>query len=87
MVYGSFLPPNKCKIKHAYTCIQRLMGGMLPKRTKMRHVKVKEAREILIQEESQKLIDEDAVKEEAIRRCEQRLVILLSLSRSISAQA
>ena len=47
-----------------------MMGGMLPKRTKMRHVKVKEAREILIQEESRKLIDEDAVKEEAIRRCE-----------------
>ncbi len=54
-----------------------MMGGMLPKRTKMRHVKVKEAREILIQEESQKLIDEDAVKEEAIRRCEQSGIVFL----------
>ena len=37
----------------------------------------KEAREILIQEESQKLIDEDAVKEEAIRRCEQSGIVFL----------
>ena len=54
-----------------------MMGGMMPKRTKLRHVKVKEAREILIQEESQKLIDEDAVKEEAIRRCEQSGIVFL----------
>ena len=54
-----------------------MMGGMLPKRTKMRHVKVKEAREILLQEESQKLIDEDAVKEEAVRRCEQSGIVFL----------
>ncbi len=54
-----------------------MMGGMMPKRTKIRHVKVKDAREILIQEESQKLIDEDAVKEEAIRRCEQSGIVFL----------
>ena len=54
-----------------------MMGGMMPKRMKTRHVKVKEAREILIQEESQKLIDEDAVKEEAIRRCEQSGIVFL----------
>ena len=54
-----------------------MMGGMLPKRMKTRHVKVKEAREILLQEESNKLIDEDAVKEEAIRRCEQSGIVFL----------
>ena len=54
-----------------------MMGGMMPKRTKMRHVKVKEARNILIQEESQKLIDEDAVKEEALQRCEQSGIVFL----------
>jgi ATP-dependent HslUV protease ATP-binding subunit HslU len=54
-----------------------MMGGMMPKRMKTRHVKVKEAREILIQEESNKLIDEDAVKEEAIRRCEQSGIVFL----------
>jgi len=54
-----------------------VMGGIMPKRTKMRHVKVKEAREILIQEEAAKLIDEDAVKEEAVRRCEQSGIVFL----------
>ena len=54
-----------------------MMGGMMPKRMKTRHVKVREAREILIQEESQKLIDEDAVKEEAVRRCEQSGIVFL----------
>ena len=54
-----------------------MMGGMMPKKTKMRRVKVKEAREILIQEESDKLIDEDAVKEEAVRRTEQSGIVFL----------
>ena len=54
-----------------------MMGGMMPKRTKLPHVKVKEAREILIAEESAKLIDEDAVKEEAVRRCEQSGIVFL----------
>ena len=54
-----------------------MMGGFMPKRKKMRHVKIKEAREILTQEESQKLIDEDAVKEEALQRCEQSGIVFL----------
>lgn len=54
-----------------------MMGGMLPKKTKLRHVKVKEARKILIAEESQKLIDEDAVKEEALRRAEQQGIVFI----------
>ncbi|MBO4926461.1 MAG: ATP-dependent protease ATPase subunit HslU [Clostridia bacterium] len=54
-----------------------MMGGLMPKRKKLRHVKIKEAREILTQEESQKLIDEDAVKEEALRRCEQSGIVFL----------
>ena len=35
-----------------------MMGGMMPKKTKIRRVKVKEARKILLEEESSKLIDE-----------------------------
>ncbi len=54
-----------------------MMGGMMPKRTKLRLVKVKEARKILIDQESAKLIDEDAVKEEAIRRAEQHGIVFL----------
>lgn len=54
-----------------------MMGGMMPRRTKIRRVKVKEARKILLQEESQKLIDEDAVCEEAIRRAEQQGIVFI----------
>ncbi len=54
-----------------------MMGGMMPKKTKIRRVKVKEARKILLQEESSKLIDEDAVKEEAIRRAEQQGIVFI----------
>ena len=54
-----------------------MMGGMMPKKTKLRLVKVKEARKILITEEAQKLIDQDAVKEEAIRRAEQHGIVFI----------
>lgn len=54
-----------------------MMGGMIPKRTKIRRVKVKEARKILLQEEAEKLIDEDAVREEAIRRAEQQGIVFI----------
>ena len=54
-----------------------MMGGMMPKRTKLRRVKVHEARDILIAQESDKLIDEDAVKEEAVRRTEQSGIVFL----------
>ncbi len=64
-----------------------MMGGMIPKKTKMRHVKVKEARQILIEEESSKLIDEDAVKEEAVRRCEQNGIIFLDEIDKIAAKS
>ncbi len=54
-----------------------MMGGMLPKRTKMRRVKVREARKILTSQEAQKLIDEDAVKEEALQRAEQNGIVFI----------
>ncbi len=54
-----------------------MMGNMMPKRTKMRHVKVKEARKLLMQEESAKLIDMNAVQEEAIARAEQNGIVFI----------
>ena len=54
-----------------------MMGGMLPKQTRTRHVKVSEARKILIDEESDKLIDRDAVQQEAIRRTEQDGIVFI----------
>ena len=65
------------EVDGAPIAIGNIMGDMLPKRTKMRRVKVKEARKILVTEESGKLIDQDAVKEEAVRRTEQSGIVFL----------
>lgn len=54
-----------------------MMGGMMPKKMKTRRVKVKDARKILEQEESDKLIDTDAVQEEAVRRAEQNGIVFI----------
>lgn len=54
-----------------------MMGNMMPKKTKLRRVKVKEARKILEQEEADKLIDQDAVQDEAIRRAEQDGIVFI----------
>lgn len=57
--------------------LQDALGGLLPKRKKERRVKVKEARRLLSQEETQKLIDMDEVIAEAIQRAEQTGIIFL----------
>ena len=49
----------------------------LPKKKKIRRLKVKEARKILIAEESDKLIDKDAVNEEAVARTEQHGIVFI----------
>lgn len=54
-----------------------IMGGMMPKRTKIRRMKVNAARKILVEEEAQKLIDDDAVKEEAIKRAEEHGIVFI----------
>jgi ATP-dependent HslUV protease ATP-binding subunit HslU len=54
-----------------------MMGNMMPKRTRMRHVKVKDARRILTDQEAAKLIDNDAVQEEAVRRTEQDGIVFI----------
>ncbi len=54
-----------------------MMGNMMPRQTRLRHVKVKEARKILTEQEAAKLIDNDAVQEEAIRRTEQNGIVFI----------
>ncbi len=54
-----------------------MMGNMVPRKTKMRKVKVPEARRILQEQEAEKLIDEDAIKEEALHRAEQSGIVFL----------
>ena len=57
--------------------LRDMLGSMLPQRTKRRKVKIPEAREILIQQESQRLIDMDKVIKLAIERVEQSGIIFL----------
>ncbi len=54
-----------------------LLGGMLPKNTKRRRVKVPEALKMLAQEEAQGLVDMEKVVKEAIARVEQSGIIFL----------
>jgi ATP-dependent HslUV protease ATP-binding subunit HslU len=56
---------------------REMLGSIFPSRSKQRRVKVSEARELLIQEESQRLIDMDRVVEEARRKVEQHGIIFL----------
>ncbi len=57
--------------------VKEIFGQILPSKTKKKRVRVKEAIEILTQQESQRLIDFDKVVEKAIRRTEQNGIIFL----------
>ncbi|HCY75894.1 MAG TPA: HslU--HslV peptidase ATPase subunit [Ignavibacteriales bacterium] len=57
--------------------IQEIMGNIMPKKRKKRKTTVKEARQILAQEEMQKLIDMEAVQKEAIERVENSGMIFI----------
>ena len=54
-----------------------MLGGILPKSTKRRRVKVPEALKMLAQEEAQDLVDMEKVVKEAIARVEQSGIIFL----------
>lgn len=54
-----------------------VLGSVLPKKMKLRKVEVREARKILVAEESQNLIDMDSVYTEAIDRAEQHGIVFL----------
>ena len=54
-----------------------MLGGVFPKSTKRRKIKVPEAMEILSQEEAQGLVDMDKVVRQAIKKVEQSGIIFL----------
>ena len=66
--------------------IGSLFGDMMPKKRKKRKLTVKEARNILLDEEADKLIDKDSVNEEAIRRAEQEGIIFIDEIDKIAAK-
>ncbi|WP_400162966.1 ATP-dependent protease ATPase subunit HslU [Brevibacillus sp. TJ4] len=57
--------------------MQDMLGNLLPKRTKKRKLRIKEARKVLIQQEAQKLVDMDEVTQESIRRAENHGIIFI----------
>lgn len=64
-----------------------IFGDMMPKRKKKRKITVKEAMQYFIEEESDKLIDEDAVNTEALRRAEQEGIIFIDEIDKIAAKS
>lgn len=57
--------------------MQDMLGSLLPKRTKKRKLRIKEARKVLIQQEAQRLVDMDEVTQESIRRAENHGIIFI----------
>jgi len=57
--------------------LQEMFGGMMPKRFKKRKTTVKEAIEILTQQEAQKLVDMDAVVREAMDRVQNSGIVFV----------
>ncbi|MGY6559690.1 MAG: ATP-dependent protease ATPase subunit HslU [Nitritalea sp.] len=57
--------------------LQDMLSGMMPKKTKKRKLSIAEARKVLMEEETGKLIDMDDLKEEAIRLAENNGIIFI----------
>ncbi|MDQ2683425.1 MAG: ATP-dependent protease ATPase subunit HslU, partial [Chloroflexota bacterium] len=60
-----------------YDTVQDVLGSLLPRRALRRRVPVREARRILTQQEANRLVDFDAVIDEAIQRAEDSGVVFL----------
>ena len=57
--------------------ITEMIGGIMPKRTKKRHMKVKEALRVLQQEEAEKMIDTEAMGKEALELAQEDGIVFL----------
>ncbi|WP_194777629.1 ATP-dependent protease ATPase subunit HslU [Pararhodonellum marinum] len=57
--------------------LQDMISGMMPKKTKRRKLTIAEARKVLMEEETSKLVDFDEVKEEAIHLAENNGIIFI----------
>lgn len=57
--------------------IQEIMSNIMPKKKKKRKTPIKEARQIIAQDEAQKLIDMEAVQREAIQRVQESGIVFI----------
>ena len=79
--------PKDVEINGASVNIGSVMGDMIPKKMKKRRMKVADARRILLAEEEDKLIDMDAVTEEALRRAEQDGIVFIDEIDKVAGRA
>ena len=79
--------PKDFEINGASVNIGSVMGDMIPKKMKKRRMKVADARRILLAEEEDKLIDMDAVTEEALRRAEQDGIVFIDEIDKVAGRA
>ena len=79
--------PKDVEINGASVNIGSVMGDMIPKKMKKRRMKVADARRILLSEEEDKLIDMDAVTEEALRRAEQDGIVFIDEIDKVAGRA
>jgi len=66
--------------------VQDMLGGLVPPKRKRRKMSVAEAREILTQEEAQKLVDMDRVVSEAIDRVQNSGIVFIDEIDKIAGQ-
>lgn len=66
--------------------MQEMFGNLMPRKTKKRKLPIKEAREVLIQEEANKLIDMDEVITESVHRAEQSGIIFIDEIDKVASQ-
>ena len=71
------LPTLDLNGSQAEISLGSIFGDFMPKRRKMRKLTIKEVTEVITAEESDKLIDNDAVKSEGVRRAEEEGIIFI----------
>ncbi len=79
--------PKDVEINGASVNIGSIMGDVLPKKTRMRRMKVADARRVLVAEEQGKLVDMDAVTDEALRRAEQDGIVFIDEIDKVAGRA
>jgi ATP-dependent HslUV protease ATP-binding subunit HslU len=57
--------------------LKEMLGNILPKSTKVRRMRIADARRLLVQEEGQKLVDQEDVVAQAIRRAENSGIVFI----------
>lgn len=67
--------------------LQDMLSNMLPKKTRKKKMTIKEAKKILLAEEAAKLVDMDAVKEEALHKACNTGIIFIDEIDKIAARA